>query len=1490
MKNLIITSISFLIYTFANAQVGTSSLNAIVIEPDSNGNYSLLNQTSDGYERWLKIIPSENKAYCDINISNQSDNYPLYEVDLYLTDLNNYILESRSELYTPHELISFEITPSNTNFYFIKLKFSPSQCSSCNETIYDVQYNESRPMICPPSLGTCNMLENGSFEQYPYTCPGTGTNVLYGMGKMELCYWGANRCSPTATAVGTGDYFNNCWAGVSQTVSPNFFSGANTGNAAIGLFLYATTSPTYGLYTYREYVHSLIRNPNGSPIIPTPLQINQVYQISMYAKNMNHALACRELQVLLTPIPTCQIGHDVINPAGGQLIGMSQSAITNTVWTRYTVQFQASGNHQYITIGNFMTNANTTTVVNSSSTFNNPWPTSYYNIDDVELITSSISMPSPVYVPCGTTTLQLSPTNCELDNTTYSYSWLPTTGLSNPNILNPVITVNGPIVYTVTQTGIGAFGIVVNTTTVQLIPNSGPTATLSAFPAFFCTGSQSPTITVNGNNALSYSWSPISSSSNSIVVTPTTSTVYSVTITYSACVVTQTIFVGFSSNCCGSSYPSVGTTSSSANTNIFNSVFNLDYTVSPGTSVGLTSGEIIFAPNTKLVVENNGTLTISNCHLFACQTMWTGIVVKPGGRLIMNNSLQKGPLIEDAIIAVDCSNLSASLPGNATILDITNTIFNKNFIGIKISNYTVSTSPYPFNIHSNVFTSRQLPVSATSWPQTGLTNNGFGTNANLRAGGNSLNTLNSPYLQNFNISNLKAPYSTYKSNTAIYVEKVGAINIAITIGSAASSSNFNLFDTHSSFISALNSNVNSYNNTFQNTIQNPAGSSLPVMRSAIKFINDYTSSNFLNNKLDLYSPQNSNSAINRFFNCHVGIESKNTATLIVRNAYFSSNQSKLNTISPSNQGYYGIYIEGNRYYNHFINGNQFANIANCVKVSMNSNMITANFTGQVVSTFSVSNNLFCPATSTASSIGNEFVQSGVWIENTAPAAPLFSVNPSNGFRIAYNNFYKVWNGIKINGFTGTNYNKTSDNNVIYLEPNSASTLPQSGIEYVNVPKGIINSNIVIGFGTSTTSINSGILCKDSQTLTVHCNSVSVLNRGFEFYGNDKYSSWKVNTMQTNYSGMYASNWGLTSTGGIGMQGGTNNPADNLWIGSNVWQTLIEPNNTNVSSSKIYNRTIGTGYNMTSSANGPISQAFTSYNNGTFRPTTGGTSSAICPGNNSGGNCLTCANREWVDVALDETTLSDPTAEINQFILFQNLKIDSALANSNDTLSDFFQANLSGALGTLSSIEDALVVGDISFADNLLTSFEPESNVQANYKNYLVLYRNSLLDSILSYNDSTALSLLSLQCPIVDGPSVFMARILRNHLYKLCDEYLDEDCAPEGFSSRPSSNSNSSNINDFGPLKRNETLTSQIVCRLYPNPSNSRFNIETNLPIEQGYAISDVYGRIIVVDRKRLPAGKHEIDLKPLRLSEGLYLLHIYYDQKIKQTKKILLHD
>ena len=122
---------------------------------------------------------------------------------------------------------------------------------------------------------------------------------------------------------------------------------------------------------------------------------------------------------------------------------------------------------------------------------------------------------------CPGTHTQLSATT----HTNTTYTWTPTTGLSNPNISNPVATPTGTTTYSVTADSAG----VTATSTITITVHSAPVAAINTAsnPTCFGAGNGSATVT-SGTSGYTYHWSNNSTVAALTNLGPGT---YSVTVT-----------------------------------------------------------------------------------------------------------------------------------------------------------------------------------------------------------------------------------------------------------------------------------------------------------------------------------------------------------------------------------------------------------------------------------------------------------------------------------------------------------------------------------------------------------------------------------------------------------------------------------------------------------------------------------------------------------------------------------------------------------------------------------------------------------------------------------------------------------------------------------------------------------------------------------------------------------------------------------------------
>jgi hypothetical protein len=154
-------------------------------------------------------------------------------------------------------------------------------------------------------------------------------------------------------------------------------------------------------------------------------------------------------------------------------------------------------------------------------------------------------------------------------------------------------------------------------------------------------------------------------------------------------------------------------------------------------------GEIIVEDDYELIIKN--TLGIGNTiysasipsHLYACNDMWKGIKLDgPNANLVIEPLV----IIEDAITAVKASN-GAGVTAESVL-------FNKNYIGVSLTNYDLDILNYPVGINNSIFSCHELDfdkIFINSRAIPGSTINPVDINIDLTGNKYAPTTLKAPY-------------------------------------------------------------------------------------------------------------------------------------------------------------------------------------------------------------------------------------------------------------------------------------------------------------------------------------------------------------------------------------------------------------------------------------------------------------------------------------------------------------------------------------------------------------------------------------------------------------------------------------------------------------------------------------------------------------------------------------------------------------------------
>lgn len=171
------------------------------------------------------------------------------------------------------------------------------------------------------------------------------------------------------------DYFSFLCSGSNNDGSPlNAFgySNAKQGSNYVGAILFTAN------YETKEYFYQQLS---------TPLQAGKIYCLSFYvsrADRVTHAIHSIGAYFSNNVQSAATLGYVNVTP---QIVNQSGFITDTTNWFQIQGCYTANGGEQYITIGNFNSNANTDTLFVGS---NDPNPGAdryaYYYIDDITLI------------------------------------------------------------------------------------------------------------------------------------------------------------------------------------------------------------------------------------------------------------------------------------------------------------------------------------------------------------------------------------------------------------------------------------------------------------------------------------------------------------------------------------------------------------------------------------------------------------------------------------------------------------------------------------------------------------------------------------------------------------------------------------------------------------------------------------------------------------------------------------------------------------------------------------------------------------------------------------------------------------------------------------------------------------------------------------------------------------------------------------------------
>ncbi len=841
---------------------------------------------------------------------------------------------------------------------------------------------------------------------------------------------------------------------------------------------------------------------------------------------------------------------------------------------------------------------------------------------------------------------------------------------------------------------------------------------------------------------------------------------------------------------------------------INNKTLRLQQHLTINTNLTLQYDTISVYSNKQIVVQSGVTLTIQNCILYACKYMWSGIRLEPGAQLIIQNTL-----ILDADTAI-LSRSNTAMSNGYGYYELSHTIFNKNRYGVvqqahaDISNTHINIKGCTFDCQSNA----------------------------LWSAGN----------------NLKAPYSSQKSHTAIVMD-MSIDEPVLTIGDASSFVYRNEIKQHQYGIRSFGGRL-SLVNSYIHHLYSVGGC------TAITGVGLWHKGG------NLYVTSVGNSYDNVMDNCRVGV------------LYEGGSQNVVSIV-----------------------GNSFSNIGNNINCSIgqvpatgavwvrqtsgtdigiNSNQINVCSRGIRV--------VYCPYSNIICKFNKLFgCESGIIVRETAESDVTIFQNEINqdmlpgtygteginvsqlvgvpvAVTISGNLIRKVRRGI-----VGNNCDRIMvEQNQIEF-PQNISGAVKYGIILNACERGVVRENLIVKQGPAAQSSQKdqlyGINIELSNKVQIHNNIIARCGTAIRILGNNLVGLNAPADIQCNRMVDYFYGVRLDAAG-IGAQGDEETPSDNRWeIGNNSASGIFDYVTTNNSSSEWWVRDdsgrpwwVETWYPVFSPPNEYIiiDTSITTACNYDFS---------------------TPLNRreEYGDIIRNRNSYSfeyiNPANDYQfKWQVFNYIIHDSSYLNYGDTLdahftafADTFKTTVAGIIG---NINEYLRRGDTLQAQQYLSSLIPSDSAEYVYGEVLSIYERSWargvydLDSTL-YADAHQ---FAIRHPYSSGAAVFMARTM-------CDVFYD-DFLTEASGSRIQEESKDSSLSTY---------------LLFPNPNNGFFSYmwAQSRDEEKELLIYDSNSRLCLQQSVQGADGYTILNLS--NYPAGMYMLQLHCKGTICDTRKIV---
>jgi len=1412
------------------------SANFLIVGPYLN----LPTQSQVLQKKWLKFEAESDTMDITLTGTNYLATDKVKKIKIYggtcssLTELGTDTVISSTD-----SVLTIHITGLTLgNLYYIKVYKN----DSINTIAYNIKLDningDNPPCLNKAPLVTCDLVFNGGFEYY--TPSGTlsatwdTTNELWLMSKTNwACPWNYN--TSVSKPWGSPDLFSSN-PPTGYTIDPFSNVGSNvwgygqpvssspSGGLGYAGFFASIFDPIPSTYQMSEHFTQELR----SPMLP-----GVTYNISMQVECSNFSgLATDHIGMYITSsnlLPTLTSyansgggvfeGDRGINllasQINGSISGMSSNPgliTSDKGWVTISGQYTATGGEKYIIIGYFGSsfvnddhgtgkdfNSNHTVLdqvshVTFISVLQNmlvlSYPNnrkSYYYVDNISInpVVPTLSFTGPL-------------TNCLKDNV---YTISPFSDF-----------LAGGYTYSISLSNLASSASAVNPSTGEF--------TVTWDPSAFATGSETITVTATNDVECSTTYSLTISSccinrDGSPIFGSSGGTMDA--INPSLGLISQATQL-LPNSAAGGSIPGFATGSSV--TTVSAKYFSINGTFTVDCDLHLIDCDVTLGDDAEIIVKPGITFTLDECHLYSCKpNMWKRIYLNDKHSEIIVNST----LIEDAKTAIETEK--------GAQYDIRGSVFNKNYIGLKVSEYNDDMT-IDHSIESSIFTCRDFSSIIPS----------VSDNANPITA--AYNTSGFPYASiaaTYYTTLLEAPYASQRSYIGIQVTDIKNSTATSTtlpydeiqFGDANSSGDVNIFDFLDYGIEAYNSTLNVYNNDFVN-ITNPDAAKMDCqIGTAVCSEGD----NLFNIENTLYAGDATSGSApgthykNKFSNCHTGIDAFQYMNASIWMNYFEWING------------WGIRTEQDQDRTIVIAQNEINIAQKAISCFLNINANVTIFNNDIHA-------------------GSLYAAIGVDIDQVFTIPSFYDVNQ--------NNITDVQSGVVANALYKA-YIRTND---ITLTHTATAVPDANGIYMTNGYGNLIDGNWIMGQNHDD-SWEGGIRLEGGNTSNqILCNEMHTLGAGMLFSTSQVPIEIKRNLMDDNF-------WGLVLSGSVvGAQytAPPYTPNDNMWS-SSIFNAATYAFYSYGNLSPFYVRGTVLPYNpsilLLNLSYPPIYSTPVDF----FIST--GTLNLNCPqimpGSGWGKKMeLRQIANDTVRPGMDSSALY-----MNKQNLYRYLTNDTIDISTDTTLTAFMANSKLNNIGKIDSLErgsKSIINGSsnqLSALAAITNAINPTTDAETNSKAiYTMQINNALSGNGYDANQLNDLRALAVKCPYEAGTAVYMARSILK-MYDTIHYYNDCEIV------RPPQ--------DKMRLIHKQPLAVSNMFKLYPNPNNGSMTLDYKLADSETGAIEiyDLAGKLI--SNHVFNSSSTTLQVNENNLDAGAYYYCIKVNgNKVKTDKLIII--